>query len=85
MDVKSAFLNGIIEEEVYIEQPTSYVKKGQKNKVYRLKKGLDVTKDPRPNSLSFWVRVGFLTYILDSLVDTLEVFSLSRNKHILKL
>ena len=47
MDVKSAFLNGIIEEEVYIEQPTSYVKKGQKNKVYRLKKGLDVTKDPK--------------------------------------
>ena len=40
MDVKSAFLNGYLEEKVYIEQPSRYVQKGKKIKVYRLKKAL---------------------------------------------
>eukprot|EP00253_Pinus_taeda_P028924 PITA_28924 len=40
MDVKSAFLNGVLMEEVYIEQPPGYEKKGQEHKVCRLKKAL---------------------------------------------
>ncbi|KAL8135853.1 hypothetical protein AgCh_010456 [Apium graveolens] len=40
MDVKSAFLNGYLEEEVCIEKPPGYVQKGRENKVYRLKKAL---------------------------------------------
>ncbi|CAH9103236.1 unnamed protein product [Cuscuta epithymum] len=40
MDVKSAFLNGFLEEEVYIEQPEGYKVKGQEDKVLRLRKAL---------------------------------------------
>ena len=40
MDVKSTFLNGVLKEEVYVEQPLSYEVVGEKNKVYRLKRSL---------------------------------------------
>eukprot|EP00253_Pinus_taeda_P033256 PITA_33256 len=40
MDVKLAFLNGVLMEKVYIEQPLGYEKKGQEQKVCRLKKAL---------------------------------------------
>eukprot|EP00253_Pinus_taeda_P008547 PITA_08547 len=40
MDVKSAFLNGVLMEEVYIEQPLGYEKKGEEHKVCKLKKAL---------------------------------------------
>ena len=40
MDVKSAFLNGYLEEEVYLEQLLGYSVKGQEDKVLKLKKAL---------------------------------------------
>jgi hypothetical protein len=40
MDVKSAFLNGVLEEEVYVEQPLGYLQQGNEGKVYKLKKAL---------------------------------------------
>ena len=39
-DVKSAFLNGNLEEEVYVSQPEGFVISGCENKVYRLRKAL---------------------------------------------
>ncbi|KAL0414773.1 UNVERIFIED_CONTAM: hypothetical protein Sradi_1679000 [Sesamum radiatum] len=40
MDVKSAFLNGYIDEEIYVEQPQGFIAKGYEEKVLRLKKAL---------------------------------------------
>ena len=40
MDVKYVFLNGILEEEVYVDQPPGYTVKGHEDKVYKLKKAL---------------------------------------------
>jgi hypothetical protein len=40
MDIKSAFLNGIIKEEVYVQQPPDFIIPGSKRKVLRLRKAL---------------------------------------------
>jgi hypothetical protein len=40
MDVKSAFLNGILKEEVYVEQPKGFEDHQFPNHVYKLKKAL---------------------------------------------
>ena len=63
MDVKSAFLNGILEEEVYIEQPKGFVDVNNKNMVCRLHKALYGLKQaPRAwyeRLHTYLVKIGF--------------------------
>jgi hypothetical protein len=40
MDVKSAFLNGDLQEEVYVEQPVGFIVASKEHKVLKLKKAL---------------------------------------------
>lgn len=40
LDVKTAFLNGDLKEDVYVTQPEGFVKKGSEHKVYKLNKAL---------------------------------------------
>lgn len=40
MNVTSVLLNGVLEEERYVNQPQDYEIKRQEDKVYRLKKAL---------------------------------------------
>ncbi|GKC45663.1 zinc finger, CCHC-type containing protein, partial [Tanacetum coccineum] len=51
MDVKTTFLNGDLEEEVYMNQPQGFIMPGNENKVCKLitslygLKQVDLTKD----------------------------------------
>jgi hypothetical protein len=40
MDVKSAFLNGVIQEEIYVRQPPCFKNPKYPDRVYKLSKAL---------------------------------------------
>ncbi|KAA3467261.1 Retrovirus-related Pol polyprotein from transposon TNT 1-94 [Gossypium australe] len=47
-DVKSEFINGDLQEEVYVTHPKGFIKKGNEMKVYKLKKALyELKQAPR--------------------------------------
>ena len=64
MDVKSAFLNGSLEEEVFVTQPPGFVMKGRETEVYKLHKALDGLKQaPRAWNKridTFLLQIGFM-------------------------
>ena len=48
MHIKTAFLNGLVEEEVYVEQPLGFETHDRESHVCRLKKALyDLKQEPR--------------------------------------
>jgi hypothetical protein len=63
MDVKTTFLNGVIEEEVYIEQPQGFEVENRKSHVCKMKKALYGLKQPPRASYgridSFLTSLGF--------------------------
>ncbi|WVZ97193.1 hypothetical protein U9M48_042746 [Paspalum notatum var. saurae] len=77
MDVKSAFLNGYIEEKVYVRQPPSFESSKFPDRVYKLRKALYGLKQaPRPwyaRLKSFLLKYGFVMGSVDK-----TLFFLSR-------
>ena len=69
MDVKSSFLSGILEEEIYVQQPPGYEVEGKEDNVYRLKKALYGLKQaPRvwySRIDSYMIKNGFCRSIIE--------------------
>ncbi|WVZ63926.1 hypothetical protein U9M48_013517 [Paspalum notatum var. saurae] len=78
MDVKSAFLNGFIEEEVYVRQPPGFESARFPDRVYKLRKALyGLKQTPRAwyaRLKSFLLKSGFVMSSVDK-----TLFLLSRD------
>eukprot|EP00253_Pinus_taeda_P002386 PITA_02386 len=75
MHVKSAFLNGVLKEEVYVAQLLGYEVEGKEDKVYQLRKSLYGSKQaPR----AWYNRID--AYLLDNGFDKCVVSLLSTSK-----
>ncbi|WVZ53116.1 hypothetical protein U9M48_004102 [Paspalum notatum var. saurae] len=76
MDVKSAFLNGFIEEEVYVRQPPGFESPKFPDRVFKLRKALYGLKQAPRSSYarlkSFLLKSGF---VIDSVDKTLFLLS----------
>jgi hypothetical protein len=85
MDVKTTFLNGVIEEEVYIEQPQGFEVEDKKTHVCRLKKALYGLKQALRAWYgridSFLMSLGFTK----SKVDSNLYFKVMNDEHIILL
>jgi hypothetical protein len=64
MDMKTAFLHGDLEEQIYMEQPKGYSQPGHEHLVYKLKKSLYGLKhSPRQwykGFDSYMIRIGYM-------------------------
>lgn len=69
MDVKSVYLNGYLNEEVYVEQPKGFIDLGAPNRVYKLKKTLiglkQALRDLYERITEFITRNGYSTCGID--------------------
>jgi hypothetical protein len=85
MDMKTTFLNGVTEEEVYMEQPQGFEVENRKSHVYRLKKALYGLKQaPRAwygRIDSFLTSLGFT----NSEVDLNLYFKIMNNEPVILL
>lgn len=74
MDVKSAFLNGPLQEEVYVSQPPGFVDPNHKDYVYKLHKALyDLKQAPRAwydHFKKFLIDDGFVRGLIDPTLFT---------------
>ena len=75
MDVKSAFLNGYLKEEVYVKKPPGFEDEKYPNRVYKLKKALyGLRQAPRSwyERLSeFLIKNGFIRGKIDPTLFTI--------------
>jgi hypothetical protein len=85
MDMKTAFLNGVIEQEMYIEQPQGFEVEDRKTHVWKLKKALYGLKQaPRAwygRIDSFLTSLGFTK----SKVDSNLYFKVMNDEHVIFL
>ena len=77
MDVKSVFLNGFIEEKVYVEQPLGFVDLAHPDFVFKLDKPLYGLKQaPRAwyeRLLIFLISNGFVKGKIDTILFTKHI------------
>ena len=82
LDIKNAFLNGQLEEEVYVTQPPGFDVKGKESKVYRLRKALYGLKQAlrawNKRIDSFLIEAGFTKCVSEHRVYVNDVDSVSR-------
>ncbi|GKB64534.1 retrovirus-related pol polyprotein from transposon TNT 1-94 [Tanacetum coccineum] len=70
MDVKTAFLNGPLKDEVFVSQPDGFVDQDFSNHVYRLKKLYTVLNKPRSMGVTMIARAsGGIQFLGEKLVS----------------
>nr|GEU87321.1 hypothetical protein [Tanacetum cinerariifolium] len=80
MDVKSAFLNGFINEEVYVAQPPRFIDFAKPNHVYRLKKALYGLKQ----ASKAWLDIMFSVCLCARFQEDPKIFYLEAVKRIFR-
>ena len=80
MDVQSAFLNGYINEEVFVEQPPSFEDDKKPDHMYKLKKALyGLKQTPRANTTLFTKKIGKDLSVLQIYVDDIIFGSINQD------
>ena len=56
LDVKSAFINGYIEEDIYVDQPEGFIEAGKESYVLKLKKLSMASNKPQGHGIASWMK-----------------------------